>query len=136
MSIGEIGNAEKSEIVYVQTFLVPKGEPVFFSFSPSHYDSPPGAVTYNKQILNVQLRIAESGEEEISVEWGQQGKNKVLMITLPAVSNRVGPAIMETPIKVGEVSGKPLGFYAAYSPSPTTGSGLVTIQFMLGGIYG
>jgi hypothetical protein len=134
MSIGEIGNVEKREIVYVQTFLVPKGEPVTFSFSPTHYDSPSGAITYNKKNLNVQLRIAASGEEEISVEWGQGGQ--VLMITLPAVSNRVGPAIMETPIKVGDVSGKPLGFYAAYSPSPTTGGGLVTIQFMLGGIYG
>lgn len=134
MSIGEIGNAEKREIVYVQTFLVPKGEPVYFSFSPSHPVSPPTEATINKKILNVQLRIAESGEEELSVEWGRGGQ--LLMIALPAVSNRVGPAIMETPIKVADVSGKPLGFYAAYSPSPTTGSGLVTIQFMLGGVYG
>lgn len=136
MSIGEIGNVGKREIVYVQTFLVPKDEPVFFSFSPSHYNVPPGAATYDKRILNVQLKIAECTEDEISVEWGQEGKNRILMITLPAVSSQTGPAMMETPVKVGEVSGKPLGFYAAYSPSPTTGSGLVTIQFMLGGFYG
>jgi hypothetical protein len=134
MSIGEIGNVDKREIVYVQTFLVPKGEPVDFSFSPTHYDQPSALVTYNKKILRVRLRIAETGEEEVSVHWVTEGPSQVLVITLPSVPpNRWGPAVMETPIKVGEVSGRPLGFYAAFSPGPGTGSGLVTIQFMLGG---
>jgi hypothetical protein len=121
------------EIVFTGTFIIPHDETVEFTFSPTHPEPAPMA-TYNKMSLNVKLKYGPEGEL-VKAEWGGTGTaNPFVMITLPELeSRRIGPAIMGKPVRIGEVSGKTLGFYVAFSsPGEHT---LVTLQFVLGGNY-
>jgi hypothetical protein len=122
------------EIVFAKTFMIPLNETLDFSFSPTHPHVPESSVSYNKVSVHVHLRVTGGENDPVKAEWGRDNGHQFVTISVPAVKNRIGPAILNKPIKIGEFAGKSLGFYAAFFPSGSDMS-LVMLQFMLGGDY-
>jgi hypothetical protein len=89
-------------------------------------------VTPNKVIVQVKLKIGTENDL-VKAEWGKEDKTDYVMITLPRMRGRLDTATLNKPIKLGEIAGKTLGFYAAFSSSGE--SCVVTLQFVLGGKY-
>jgi hypothetical protein len=129
----EIGVIGGREIVYAKTFIIPKGETLEFSFSPTH-PGPKSGVSYNRFELRVKVKLTDRPDQVITAEWTSTSQlTGGVTISLPSVTTgRVG-AIMGRPMKIGDIMNKPLGFHAALS-----GAGddhVVTLQFVVGGSY-
>jgi hypothetical protein len=129
--IGDFKKEGEREIVFVDTFIIPQNETLEFSFSPSHPQQT-GGVFHNRFTLSVKVKTGDV-DDSVKAEWSSSDHlSSFVLITLPVAKGRIG-GVMSKPMKIGDVSNKPLGFQVAFSESG--GDYLVTLQFVLGGNY-
>jgi hypothetical protein len=119
------------EIIFTDTFIIPDNETVEFSFAPDYPDGLPTVVPTNA-LVHVKLKCG-TDNDVVNAQWGRENGTHFVTITLPETKNRLGAGTLTKPMKIGQVAGLNLGFYAAISSS---GNGsLVTVQFVQGGNY-
>jgi hypothetical protein len=120
------------EIMFLETFIIPTGEIVEFTFSPTHPEVGPLNIV-NQVTLKVKVKVADT-EGTVTAAWDMDNnEQQFLMITLPDVKGNLGQSTLGKPMKVGEFNGRNLGFNMALSAAGS--SSVVTLQLMSGGAY-
>ncbi len=119
------------EILFTDTFIIPDNETVEFSFAPDYPDGLPTVIPPNT-LVNIKLKCG-TDNDVVKAEWGRENGTHFVTITLPDARSLLGTGTLTKPMKIGQVAGMNLGFYAAIS-SAGNGS-LVTVEFVQGGTY-